>query len=181
MINKTYYNNGRRHAYLYPVDEVRYKEPEDLYIFFSNYKEYKERIKYIKAVAANTISFLKSRPKEKYTIEEALFVNNKSSISFGLCWNTESNLKKNKHYGAFDNARFKCPLMRSYIKEMNQEELSRFIDLQNITGCNNEKMCSIYNRMPNSNNIYNRIIDKNDQHDFVIEVLNYLKNYTIKT
>lgn len=176
-----YYKNGRIYPYL--KDEDRYKEPPDKYIFFT-YDEYKRRIDFLKNIASIKLSYSIENPNFKFTISD-LKTETNAIVNIGLCnvFGIENRKNMNQQfYGQFNSATFKCPMMRKHIQEMNQEELESFIEFQNIKKCCDHRMCMIYNVLPNSDNFSNRIDSSIDsQHKFVTEILNDLKNYTIKT
>lgn len=176
--SKIYYKNGKVYPYL--EDEVKYKEPDDGVFYIGNYEQYRREIKHIKVMAENKLSFYNSVEGLKFSILETFIMLNskdKQHIQYGLC---SANYSKNI-YGNYDNARLKCPLMRKHIQEMNQEQLDKFIDLQHLSGCNNDKMCEIYSTMPNG---YGPIIQKihsEYEHEFVKKLLDRLSNYLLKS
>lgn len=170
--SKVYYDNGRIYPYL----------QEDKYIFFT-YDEYKNRINFLKNIASNQLQYSRESPAFKFTISH-LKANTNAIITIGLCNGFGIENRKNLNqelYGQFDNATFKCPMMRDYIQEKNQKELERFIEFFEISGCNNERMCKIYNTLKTGDHssVVNSTI-VNFRHNFIIKMLNDLKDYTIK-
>lgn len=133
--------------------------------------QHQDRINYLKEKINQFLIKNKSNNLDQNALYNITGIASESK-PFGICTFTPDG-----HYNLWNKVNAKCLFMRNRIQSTNQEELARFVNLNNLSSCNNHLMCKI--RYLEEDKLYQQL-SKEQKEDYIKKMLTDAKNYTIK-